>query len=308
MSRPVEAGSEADRRTIITPIDGALLAVVLIWGLTYVPFRLGQQELPTGLFNLVRYVVAVPVFWVVLLPSREDWRMPRKDLPRTVAIGLVGVLLYSMLFAGAAKITNAANVALLLALSPIWGVLMGWAMGRRGRPTLPFALGSLVAFGGAATVIIAGAGTLRFGLDSLGGDLMALAASVIWAWYGIMAQPLLRTHSGLKVQAWINGVGLAGFILYQGPAALRFDWASVTWVGWSSAIAVSLGATVITHLIWYTAIAKVGPDRVLLAMYLVPAVAAVTGAFFLGQPFGVVQMLGAVLALAGVAMVRRSSA
>lgn len=308
MSRPAEAEPGPNGRPRITSIDGALLGVVLVWGLTYVPFRLGQQELPTGLFNLIRYGVAVPIFWAFLLPSREGWQMPARDVPRTVAIGLLGVLLYSMLFAGAAKITNAANVALLLALSPIWGVLMGWAMGRRSKPTLPFAFGSLVAFGGAAMVIIAGAGELRFDLDSLTGDLMALAASLIWAWYGIMAQPLLRTHSGLKVQAWINAIGLLGFLLYQGPAALRFEWASVTWVGWSSAIAVSLGATVFSHLIWYTAIAKVGPDRVLLAMYLVPAVAAVTGALFLGQPFGPVQILGAGLALGGVALVRRSAA
>ncbi len=306
-AQPATAANASQKRPGVSSLDLALLGVVVAWGVGYVAFRIGQREIPTGIFNLLRYIIATPVFWLFLLRSGEDWRLPRADWPRATFTGLIGVLVYSMFFAGAAKITNAANVALLLAMSPVWGVLMGWA-GGRGAPSLRFAIGSAVAFGGAALVIAFGGGGLEFSLASLQGDLMALIGSVIWAWYGIVAQPLLKNHSGTKVQAWINLIALVGFAIYQGPAALQFDWSVVTLGGWISLLYVALMVTVFGHIIWYTAIAKVGPDRVMLAMYLVPAFAAVCGALFLQQPFGLLQIVGAVVALGGVFLVRRSAA
>lgn len=305
MSVQPASAERAAGRPALTPTDVALLGVVLVWGFGYVCFKLGQNEIPTALFNLIRYVIAAPLLWLVLLRSGEDWRLPRKDWPRTLATGLIGVLVYSLVFSTAAKLTSAANTSLLLALSPVWGVVMGW-LGGRGAPSFRFALGSLVAFGGAAIVIGFGATKLSFDLTNWQGDLLAVAASVIWAWYGIVAQPLLKTHSGLKVQAWINTVALAGFLLYQTPAALAFNWGAVSLKAWLSVAFVALFVTVFAHIIWYTAIARVGPERTMLAMYLVPALAAVFGALLLGQPFGPIQILGAAVAIGGVVLVRRA--
>ena len=131
-SLPALAG-RPEHRPALTPVDIALLGVVVAWGFGYVTFNLGQREIPTGLFNTLRYLIATPFFWLALIRSGEDWRLPRQDWPRTIATGLLGVLVYSMLFSTAAKLTSAANVALLLALSPVWGVLMKWA-GGQGAP------------------------------------------------------------------------------------------------------------------------------------------------------------------------------
>lgn len=305
MSHATAQAGQPEHRPALTATDLALLGVVAAWGFGYVAFATGLKEIPTGLFNLLRYVIATPLFWLILRRSGEDWRLPRVDWPRTIATGLVGVLLYSLVFSSAAKYTTAANASLLLALSPIWGVLMGW-LGGKVAPSLRFLLGSLTAFAGAAIVIAFGTGRLDFSLASLQGDIMALAASLIWAWYGLAAQPLLKSHSGVKVQSWINAIALAGFLLYQGPAVLVFDWGGVSLKAWLSLLYVATMVTVFGHIVWYTAISRIGPHRVMLAMYLIPAMAAACGALFLGQPFSLVQILGAGVALGGVALVRRA--
>ncbi|HYF92288.1 MAG TPA: DMT family transporter [Symbiobacteriaceae bacterium] len=291
-------------RPVLTSTDISLLGVVLVWGIGYVGFKVAQNEVPTLLFNVLRYSIATPLLWLVLLRSDEDWRLPRKDWLRTAAIGLIGVLVYGVVFAAAAKMTTAANTSLLLALSPIWTVLLLW-MGGKGAPTVRYLLGSLVAFGGAAIVIGFGATALAFDLAKWQGDLLALVASVIFAWYGLAAQPLLKSHSGVKVQAWINLIALAGFLAWQAPAAAAFDWAAVSLKAWLWIAWVGLLVSMYAHMVWYSAIATVGPNRVMLALYLVPAVAAASGALFLGQGFSWIQILGAALALGGVALVRR---
>lgn len=300
---PALAG-QPEHRPALSAMDLALIGVVAAWGFGYVAFATGLREIPTGLFNLLRYLIAAPLFWGLLLHSGEDWHLPRRDWPRTIATGLIGVLVYSMVFSNAAKFTTAANTSLLLALSPVWAVLMGWLAGR-GAPGFRFMLGSLVAFSGAAMVIAFGTGRLGFSIQSLGGDMLALVASMIWAWYGVAAQPLLKRHSGVKVQAWINLIALAGFLVYQGPAALTFDWGTISVQAWLGLLYVTFIGTVFAHIVWYNAIARVGPARVLLVMYVIPAVAAACGAVFLGQPFGLLQLVGAAIALGGVALVRR---
>lgn len=297
---------QAGRRLALTPTDFALLAVVLVWGFGYVTFKVGQQDIPSGLFNLLRYGIGAPVLWVGLLASKQEWRMPRKDWARIVAVGLIGLVVYNMAFSIAATITAAANLSLLLALSPIWTVMIQWVMGN-GAPGPKFLLGSLVAFAGAGLVIAFGGGGLEFSLQNLRGDMLGVVASILFAWYGIAAKPLLAEHSGIKVQAWINLVALVGILVYQGRTALAFDWSVVKPVAWWSAIYVATMVSVFSHIIWYNAIAKVGPDHVMLAMYLVPVIAAASGTLVLGQPFGVIQAVGALIALVGVALVRRST-
>lgn len=304
MSHLHAVASQPSRRPALTTTDMALLGVVVAWGFAYVTFATGLREIPVGLFNLLRYLIAAPLFWLILHRSGEDWHLPRADWPRTIATGLIGVVGYSLVFSSAAKLTTAANASLLLALSPVWGVLLGWVSGR-GAPSLRFALGSLTAFGGAAIVIAFGSGRLTFSLESLQGDLLALVASMIWAWYGVVAQPLMKAHSGVKIQTWINTIALAALLLYQTPAALTFNWSAVSATGWLSLVYVALMVTVFGHIVWYTAIARIGPARVLLVMYLIPAMAAACGALFLGQPFSLLQVLGAAIALCGVALVRR---
>lgn len=296
--------TQSERRPALSATDLALLGVVFVWGFGYVAFAYGLREIPAGLFNLLRYVIAAPIFWVILRRSGEDWRLPRADWPRTMATGLIGVLVYSLVFSYAASHTTAANTSLLLALSPVWGVLIGW-VGGKGAPSLRYLLGSLIAFGGAAVVIAFGSGRLGFSLTSLQGDLMGLLSSLIWAWYGVVAQPLLKAHSGVKVQAWINTVALVGFLVIQWPAALAFDWAAVSPGAWFGLLYVAAFVTVFGHIVWYSAIRRIGSARVMLAMYLVPAMAAGCGALFLGQPFSLLQILGAAIALGGVALLRR---
>ncbi|HEY3363622.1 MAG TPA: DMT family transporter [Symbiobacteriaceae bacterium] len=307
MRTELTQAGRAERRRAFSSTDLLLLGVVLVWGFGYVTFKVGEAEIPVGLFNLIRFLIAVPILWTVLLLSNEDWRLARRHWVKVGIMGVIGMFIYSYIYAVAANITVAANLSLLMALSPIWTILIQWTMGR-GRPGRNFLVGSLVAFAGAALVIAFGANRLEFTWQSFRGDFLGVIASVVFAWYGVAAQPLLKEYSGVKLQAWINLIALVGFLCYRGPAALDFSWSGVSLSAWLSVLFVGSMVGAFSHLVWYIGIARVGPDRVMLVMYLIPAFAALSGTIFLGQPLGVVQVTGALIALAGVALVRRNTA
>jgi drug/metabolite transporter (DMT)-like permease len=117
----------------------------------------------------------------------------------------------------------------------------------------------------------------------------------------------VRGVDALTVGYHIHAIPVVEALVGIGSGAFSFPWAEVSVLSWLSVLYVGVMVAAVSHMIWYTAIAKVGPDHVMLALYLVPVFAAVSGTLFLGQPFGLVQIVGAVVALLGVGIVRRTS-
>lgn len=284
--------------------DLALIGVILVWGLNYVVLKIGLRELDAGVFTLVRFLGATPFLFCLLARSGEDWRLPRADLPRAAAVGLLGTTAYQTGFALATRLTTAANLSLLMALSPVFAALLGWATGRD-RPSAATFAGSAIALTGAALVIGGGRQAIAFGLQTLGGDLVALLASFLWAAYAVVAQPLLARHSGLKVTAYAGLFGALGLLAASGPAALRTAWASLAWPTWASLLYSTGLVTVFGLVTWYNSIGHIGPTRVMAYMFLQPVTAIASAAVFLGERLTGWQVAGALLALAGIGLIRR---
>ncbi len=121
----------------------ALLSVYLIWGSTYLAMRFAIEAMPPLLMAGVRYLVAGAVMFAVLclmkkpLPTRRQWRHS----------GWVGVLL---LVGGNGAVCLALErgvasgmSALVLAITPVFILLMAFAWGQRasGREWLGIGLG-----------------------------------------------------------------------------------------------------------------------------------------------------------------------
>lgn len=287
--------------------DLLLTSVIAAWGLNYVFLKVGLRELDAGVFTLVRFLGATPFIFALLRFSGEDWRLPRADWMRAALTGLVGTALYQTLFAAALRYTTAANVSLLLALSPTWTALMGWLSGRDRVSRLTL-VGIAVAFCGAAVVIATGpAAQLGFSLGTLKGDLIGLLVGLLWAAYAVLAQPLLARYSGTKVTAYAALFGGIPLLLLYGPAALAVPWTELSAATWGSVLYSILAVTVFALVAFYHCIARLGPTRVMSYMYLQPAAAIGAAALLLGERITWPQVAGGLLALAGIWLVRRGS-
>ena len=107
--------------------------------------------------------------------------------------------------------TTASDTALIYAAVPIWGILLGLALGLE-RPTRWGVLGVGLAFLGVGVVVYGGLG--EGGDTSILGDLLVVVATVCWGSYAVLSLPLLRVHSPLVVAAYT--------MLFGGLAAVPF--------------------------------------------------------------------------------------
>lgn len=82
------------------------------------------------------------------------------------------------------------------------------------------------------------------------------------------------------------------------------DW-SLGALVWAGAVYAILGPIVLTNVLWFTAIARVGPSRATLVANLQPFLAAVVALAILSEEMTWVQVAGGAAIAAGIALARR---
>jgi drug/metabolite transporter (DMT)-like permease len=88
------------------------------------------------------------------------------------------------------------------------------------------------------------------------------------------------------------------------PQTRDQDWA-LGWEVWILVVLATLGPLVLTNILWFRSLHRVGPARATLAVNLQPFVAAVLAVVLLSEPLSTLQVLGGVLIAAGIIIARR---
>src|SRR5215217_3127238 len=114
-----------------TLVEASLLLAVLFLGTNPV----AVAEFPPLPFVTMRFTLAgLLLLTLVALLEPADARPGRRDLLSLAGVGLVGVGANNVAFTLGVSMTTASETALIYAAVPIWGILLGLALGLE-RPT-----------------------------------------------------------------------------------------------------------------------------------------------------------------------------
>jgi drug/metabolite transporter (DMT)-like permease len=117
----------------------------------------------------------------------------------------------------------------------------------------------------------------------------------------------MRRYSPFRLSA-VFLLSVAPLLALAGSQQLahqRYDFGALVWIGFAFAV---LGPLVITNLLWFTAIDRVGPSRASLFANLQPFLAAIIALVLLSEPITTVQIIGGVAIAAGIALSPRRTA
>ncbi len=283
--------------------DAHLLFVALAWGVNFSIVKFALTDFHPLAFTVVRFSLAALFLFAVMLLRREPLIVERQDRFAVMKLGFVGITLYNVFFMYGLKYTTAANSALLISLSPLFGALIQTASGSE-RLTARAATGLCLASLGVFFIIKSHYGGLGFSSSRIIGDLLTLCATITWAFYTISAKPLLEHYSAVKVTAYSMASGSLLLLPVSLPALFREPWESVSTPSWAAMAFSALVAAGAAYVLWYRGVKRLGVRRTMVYHYIMPLAAVLFAAVAFHERITILQISGGTAILAGVYLVQ----
>jgi drug/metabolite transporter (DMT)-like permease len=276
-----------------------LLVTVCLWGLNFTAARyVITHGISPLAFAAPRYALAAISFVLLTLALERSLRMPRRD--RAVLVGAAVVLFTNQAaFIYALHFTTASTVALVFGTLPVFTIAIAALSGVE-HPGPRVLVSGAVSIAGVAFVVAGASGSFSANVK---GDLLALVAVATWAGYSVIIAPMMTRHTPFRLSAWVLSM-TAILLTIVGSGQLASQEYPSSWKVWATFGFAIAGPLVITNVLWFTAIDRVGPSRAALFANLQFFLAAVFGVILLSETITVLQILGGATIAAAI-MLRR---
>jgi drug/metabolite transporter (DMT)-like permease len=292
----------APKRTLVII---AFVALYLIWGSTYLGIRLSIETIPPFLMAGARFVLAGSIMYAIAWSQgigKSTWANWRTSL-------IIGACL---LLGGNGGVTisekyiDSGLAALIVAIVPIYIVLLGWITGMARRPTPVMWMGLAGGFLGVG--ILFGPG-LYF--HSVGGRNPAIGISIllvttfIWSAGSLYSRAAKHAPSPFltAAQQMICGGMLllvAGVVTGELP---QFHLGSISMLSLVSFIYLVLIGAVVGYTAYIWLLRHCDPAKVATYAYVNPIIAVLLGTLFAGETLTVRMLIAAALIVGSVALI-----
>lgn len=284
-------------------VIAAFAAVYVIWGSTYLAILYAIETLPPFLMAGVRFIIAGALLfgWSVARSGRKPTR------PEWTAAFIIGALL---LLGGNGAVTWAEQtvpsgiVALLVAGTPCWMVLLDWLWQGAARPGPRTVIGLLLGFGGIG-LLVGPAALTGEGSAYLIGAIVLTLGSLAWATGSIYSRNAPRPGGALLFTGMQMLAG-GTLLVLAGTATGEWSRVDLANISLKSILAVAylivFGAIVgYSAYVWLLRAST--PARVSTYAYVNPVVAVVLGWALAGEEFTLRMAVAAAIIIAGVALI-----
>lgn len=274
----------------------ALVLATLMWAGNYIVGSLAVETMsPVDLTWLRWSLACVPLLILAQVVEKPRWGQVLQHWPRLLLLAGLGVGGYNLLLYTALQYTSPQSASLINAANPAVMVVLA-AVLLRERISWRGIAGLLLGLVGVVLIITNGALASVFTRSLNTGDLLMVAAIVVWSLYTIVGRGLaVPPITATAVQGTFVAVLLAPVALLGGAS-----WPADAAIGWA-VIFIAIFPSIGSYVLWNSALKRIPPGRAGLFLNLI-TVFTVIIAVVLGAQLSTPQVVGGVIVFAGVAL------
>jgi drug/metabolite transporter (DMT)-like permease len=292
----------APKRTLVII---AFAALYLIWGSTYLGIRFSIETIPPLLMAGARFVLAGLIMYAIARSQgivKSTWANWRTSciIGACLLLGGNGGVTISE------KYIDSGLAALIVAIVPIYIVLLGWLTGMAPRPTS--IMWAALAGGFFGVGILFGPG-LHF--HSVGGRNPAIGISILlvttFIWSAGSLYSRIAKHAASPFLTAAQQMICGGILLLLGAIVTgelpRFHPASMSMLSLGSFVYLVLVGAVVGYTAYIWLLRHCDPAKVATYAYVNPIVAVLLGTLFAGETVTARMLIAAGLIIGSVALI-----
>lgn len=275
----------------------AAFVTIVIWGTTFISTKVLLRVFSPIEILFIRFLMGYVALWCAyphglrVKDRRKEWYF--------AAAGLCGVTLYYLFENIALTYTLASNVGVIISAAPFFTVICSCLFLRERRPGGRFFVGFLIAMVGIGLISFGSDASLQ--LNPLG-DVLALAAAVIWAVYSTITKKIsefgygtIQTTRRVFFYGLVFMVPVLFLMDFQVNMEMFYDVKMVL-----NLLFLGLGASALCFVTWNFAVKVLGAVKTTVYIYMVPVITTVTSVIVLKEHITAAVVCGIVLTLAGL--------
>lgn len=250
----------------------ALFTAQLIYALNY-SIAKGLMPEYIGPMSIVffRITGAAILFWSLsfFVPMQK---VEKKDMMKLAWLALFGVVINQIFFIYGLSITSPINSSIIMISNPII-VFIGTLVILKERISTLKIGGLLMAVTG-AFLILRYKGNFEVGSDTMAGDVMTLINSASWAFFIVMAKPIMVKYNTPTAMRWLFLFGTIYIIPIALPYAQETHFAAFTQHAWFALGFVVVATTFLAYLLNLYGLQELSSNTVSAYIYLQPFLAS----------------------------------
>lgn len=268
----------------------------LFWAGNYVFGKYVVAEMSPLWITFSRWFLAsfilVAIAYVL---EKPDWRKVLKEWQILSAMAVLGIILYTLILYSALDYTSATNAALVSSLNPAVMAVFA-AIFLKERISRLQILGIGISLFGVFVILTKGNLGQILQMEYNRGDLLMLAAIVMWTIYSIIGKRLrtIPPITATAASSVIATIIMAPFALYQG-----IDIAALSPIAWIGILYITIFPSVCSFVFWNIGVNEIGANKSAIFLNLIPVFTALIS-WRLGNKITTAQILGGLLVFVGV--------
>lgn len=295
------------KRTTILPLVQAFLAVAM-WGASFVATKVALRYLAPDMLVWLRFAMGLALLGVVVA-ARKQFELPRRaDIPYFALLGALGITFHQWLQSNGLVTAQATTSALIVTMSPIFMVLLGWLVLKEKLSALQ-AVGILLSLSGVLLVISRGdLRALVGGQIVTMGDFLVMISALNWAVFSILSRRGLKEHPAARMMFFIMAYGWVFstlLFLFRQPLDMSVN---MPLEGWLNLLFLGIFCSGLAYIFWFDALKSVPASQVGVFLYVEPLITVLVAWAVLGERLNWASLIGGAVILAGVWMVNRPTA
>lgn len=291
MQKPKLATDDKKEALLLTIIASSL------WGTSFPAIKIGLQFMDAYTFVFLRFFFALLIMFAIVLFSKKFSFNFNKRL--ILFLGCINGIAYLLQYIGMSS-TSASKSSLLVNLTVVWVALLSPILLKEkiGRKKLTGVILSLLGI----VFITTNLDFQSFAIGNMMGDLIVIAAGMIWAIFILYNKPLVNETKNLMMPlTWLLFFTIIPLMPVVPFSAKNF--LTLPWEAWSAILYTAIFCWNIPYYIWSKGLRKISAVTSSVILLNEIVVSVIISTIFLGDSLTVVTGIGAVFIMFAIVLV-----